>query len=481
MNPQQLWKAVLGELELLLSKANFTTWFNKTGISSFEEERVVISVPNGFTKEWLEKKYHQTILKALRSVTNNKVKEIVYKIEAVSQQLSANLVELTPTLDQTSEQIEAKYKNTELKEKKQQDSFNLNPKYIFANFIVGKNNELAHAAALAVSKNPGKTYNPLFIYGGVGLGKTHLLQAIGQKVMIDNLNSKILYVSCEKFANDFIKSISTNRAERFKEIYRSVDVLLIDDVQFLSGKEGTQEAFFHTFNDLHQANKQVVMTSDRPPKSIPGVENRLVSRFEWGMIADISTPDLETRAAILRAKCREKNYPLDHEIITYLAANIQNNIQQLASVQGVDINENRGMLTVNNNNGRLNYSGGNLNLNGNLIINVKGLVSQNNKWYLDTDGNLIQRIVTGKGTRETYSLQSGEKREVILSGSSQLQNGQKKIELNELDQEIVDKNTPFKINITMADESNGVYISERDYKSFVVKENGTSKVSIAFP
>jgi len=329
MNPQQLWKAVLGELELLLSKANFTTWFNKTGISSFEEERVVISVPNGFTKEWLEKKYHQTILKALRSVTNNKVKEIVYKIEAVSQQLSANLVELTPTLDQTSEQIEAKYKNTELKEKKQQDSFNLNPKYIFANFIVGKNNELAHAAALAVSKNPGKTYNPLFIYGGVGLGKTHLLQAIGQKVMIDNLNSKILYVSCEKFANDFISAIQNGKADSFKQKYRSVDLLLIDDIQFISGKEQTQEAFFHTFNELHQHNKQVVISSDRPPKAIATLEHRLVSRFEWGMIADISSPDLETKMAIIEAKAKEKNYLLDQQITEYLASIIHNNIREL--------------------------------------------------------------------------------------------------------------------------------------------------------
>ncbi|HOH67222.1 MAG TPA: chromosomal replication initiator protein DnaA, partial [bacterium] len=190
-------------------------------------------------------------------------------------------------------------------------------------------NELAHAASLAVSKNPGQTYNPLFIYGGVGLGKTHLLQAIGHKLMADNSRIKILYVSCEKFANDFINAIQNGKAEEFKQKYRSVDLLLIDDIQFISGKEQTQEAFFHTFNELHQQNKQVVISSDRPPKAIATLEHRLVSRFEWGMIADISTPDLETKIAIIEAKAKEKNYHLDSEVSNYLATVIHNNIREL--------------------------------------------------------------------------------------------------------------------------------------------------------
>jgi len=333
MNPQQLWQAALGELELLLSKANFTTWFKSTSISSLEENKVTISVPNGFTKEWLEKKYHQTIVKALRSVTDNKIKEVVYKIELTPQ---PNNFSAPP------EKIEKVVENKNLdgirrgddffvkfSENNKEKSLNLNPKYTFSSFIVGKNNELAHAASLAVSKNPGQTYNPLFIYGGVGLGKTHLLQAIGHKLMADNSRIKILYVSCEKFANDFINAIQNGKAEEFKQKYRSVDLLLIDDIQFISGKEQTQEAFFHTFNELHQQNKQVVISSDRPPKAIATLEHRLVSRFEWGMIADISTPDLETKIAIIEAKAKEKNYHLDSEVSNYLATVIHNNIREL--------------------------------------------------------------------------------------------------------------------------------------------------------
>ncbi len=333
MNPQQLWQAALGELELLLSKANFTTWFKHTGISSIEESRAIISVPNGFTKEWLEKKYHQTILKALRSVTDNKIKEVVYKIEAIQNQSAFPKIE--PKMEEFQEMAkidgiqEKSVFTTKTSEKSKENQLNLNPKYTFASFIVGKNNELAHAASLAVSKNPGQTYNPLFIYGGVGLGKTHLLQAIGHKLLADNPRIKILYVSCEKFANDFINAIQSGKAEEFKQKYRSADLLLIDDIQFISGKEQTQEAFFHTFNELHQQNKQVVISSDRPPKAISTLEHRLVSRFEWGMIADISTPDLETKIAIIEAKAKEKNYPLDSEISNYLATVIHNNIREL--------------------------------------------------------------------------------------------------------------------------------------------------------
>ena len=209
------------------------------------------------------------------------------------------------------------------------NEFGINEKYLFDNFVVGKHNELAHAASQAVAKTPGVTYNPLFIYGGVGLGKTHLVQAIGNHVLRDNPDAKILYASCEKFTNDFISAVKQGRASEFQQKYRGVDVLLIDDIQFITGKEGTQEAFFHTFNALHQNNKQIVITSDRPPKAIATLEQRLQSRFECGLIADISYPDIETRMAILETKCQEKKFELEQEILHYLAEHIHENVREL--------------------------------------------------------------------------------------------------------------------------------------------------------
>ncbi|MFA6410281.1 MAG: chromosomal replication initiator protein DnaA [Candidatus Buchananbacteria bacterium] len=322
MVEQKIWQATLGELELTLSRANFTTWFKNTFVSSYKDETVIIGVPNTFTKAWLEKKYHSAILKALQKITGNKVKNVIYQVETKEK------AEETEALAQATEKItvESPLPTVEISTI---NEFGLNPRYTFNTFVIGKGNELAQAASAAVAQRPGEVYNPLFIYGGVGLGKTHLMQAIGNQILKNNPNKKVLYVSCEKFTSDFIKSISGNRVEKFKDTYRSVDILLVDDIQFLAGKEGTQEAFFHTFNDLHQANKQVVITSDRPPKAIPALESRLVSRFEWGMIADISTPDLETRSAILRAKCQEKNFKLEDEIVTFIAANIQNNVREL--------------------------------------------------------------------------------------------------------------------------------------------------------
>jgi chromosomal replication initiator protein len=213
--------------------------------------------------------------------------------------------------------------------KNEKNGFGLNDRYTFDTFIVGKGNELAHAACLAVVQKPGEVYNPLFIYGGAGLGKTHLMQAIGHEIHKIAPKKKIIYVTCEKFTNEFIRSISQGDTEKFKEVYRSADILLVDDIQFLAGKEGTQEEFFHTFNALHQHNRQIVISSDRPPKAIPALENRLVSRFEWGMIADIAQPDFENRVAILNAKCKEKNYELPPEIITLVATSVQSNVREL--------------------------------------------------------------------------------------------------------------------------------------------------------
>ena len=320
MTNQQLWQAVLGEIEVNLSKANFTTWFKNTFISMIEENKVVISVPNTFTKAWLEKKYHQDILKALENVMQEKIKEILYKVEPLKKRMEVPPMENITSLEETERQpIE--------KSGLKSNRFGLNPRYVFNSFIVGKGNQLAHAACKAVAGKPGTTYNPLFIYGGVGLGKTHLIQAVGHE--LSKKTDKILYVTCEKFTNDYVQAVRTGRAKEFKDFYRNVDVLLIDDIQFMGGKDGTQEEFFHTFNELHQTNRQIVVSSDRQPKAIPSLEKRLQSRFEWGMIVDIVQPDIETRTAILEAKCKEKNYCLDDEVISYIATIIQNNIREL--------------------------------------------------------------------------------------------------------------------------------------------------------
>ena len=246
--------------------------------------RIVVGVPNTFSQAWLKQKYHSQIYKIIQTQSEDRVKEITYKVQTKKEyEKQAN--ELKKSIsEQPKEQPTISIPSF------QTTTSTLNSRYIFQNFIVGKANELAHAASHAVAEKPGENYNPLFIYGGVGLGKTHLMQAIGHKIKDRNENHKILYVTCEKFTNDFISSISPAKWLDFINTYRTPDVLLIDDIQFLTGKEGTQEAFFHTFNDLHQRGKQIVLTSDRPPKAIPTLEDRLLTRFEWGMIADISQP-----------------------------------------------------------------------------------------------------------------------------------------------------------------------------------------------
>lgn len=319
-NPNQLWQAVLAELELTLSKANFLTWLKNTRIISFNENgEIIIGVPNNFTKEWLEKKYHKLIFNILQNLTDNKVKKIIYQIEVPSM---VRVPIMTPPVDLSKI-------NNKIKAKEVTDSYGLNPRYTFENFVVGKNNELAYAAAKIAAEMPGKKYNPLFIYGGVGLGKTHLLQAVGHEFLKKRPKAKILYTTAEKFTSEFVKAIREGTMEKFKKTHRNVDALLVDDIQFISGKEGTQEEFFHTFNELYQKNKQIVITSDRLPKAIPVLEERLITRFECGLIADISPPDLETRLAILRAKCQEKNYSLDEDILQYLATHIQQNVREL--------------------------------------------------------------------------------------------------------------------------------------------------------
>ncbi|MBI4713753.1 chromosomal replication initiator protein DnaA [Candidatus Uhrbacteria bacterium] len=328
MNTNELWQAVLGGFELSLSKANFTTWFKQTFISEIRENTVIIGVPNLFTKAWLEKKHTKEILQALQDLTSGSVKQLNYRVEAKSQ--NPQIVTLFEQVAQPQTQTNTYQPRTEHEPHEiRTGEFSLNGKYCFTTFIVGKQNELAHAAAQAVCAQPGGVYNPLFIYGGVGLGKTHLLQAVGNEIIRKNQETRILYVTCERFTNDFITALRANRMVEFKNRYRTVDVLLVDDIQFITGKEGIQEEFFHTFNQLYQNNKQIVISSDRPPKAIPSLEDRLISRFESGMMADVGSPDFETRVAILETKCREKAYAIERDILHHIATSIQTNVREL--------------------------------------------------------------------------------------------------------------------------------------------------------
>lgn len=331
MTNYEIWQSVLAEFELKVSKANFTTWFSNTGIGQFDPSgEVTICVPNTFTKSWLEKKYHSDIVKLLEKITERRVKKVDYKVENIK-----NIQEMDCSPPPKSTEKAAPTISTaatpmySVETKQLLSQFGLNAKYTFDTFVVGKNNELAHAAAQAVANRPGDAYNPLFIYGGVGLGKTHLLQAIANKMLADNPQLKILYVSSEKFTSDFVTAVKEGKAKDFKDRYRGVDLLLIDDIQFISGKEQTQEEFFHTFNELHQNGKQIVLTSDRPPKAIPALEDRLRSRFEWGMIADIAQADLETRVAILQRKCQEKSFGVTEDLLHLIATTVQSNIREL--------------------------------------------------------------------------------------------------------------------------------------------------------
>lgn len=317
MNHEELWQAVLAQIQLNISQANFATWFKNTRILGEKEEEVIISVPNSFAKEWLENKYNKLIFKILHSL-DEEVKGIKYEIGKTGLKVFKKSSLPIPETDQL-----------EFPEFKIDKETNLNPRYTFENFVVGPFNELPQAAAWAATKNPGLVYNPLFIYGGVGLGKTHLLQAIGNEIVKNFPKRRVRYIPCEKFTSGIINSIRNHSVEGFKSKYRAIDILIIDDVQFLAGKEKTQEEFFHIFNTLYEKNKQIILSSDRSPKAIPALTERLRSRFEGGMIADISLPDFETRIAILKTKAREKRVDFSDEVFSYIATKIQKNIREL--------------------------------------------------------------------------------------------------------------------------------------------------------
>lgn len=321
MTNEELWKAVLGEMELSLSRANFTTWFKGTNVVSNANGAVLVSVPNGFVKEWLENKFNKQIFKVIQNLYPE-IREVRYTIgNARPAPLALPKRDLTQFVPEKPSEERADADIDKIT--------NLNKRYSFASFVVGQNNELAHAASLAITKNIGKLYNPLFIYGGVGLGKTHLLQAVGNTITDQQADKKILYISSERLTSDIVESLKNKNIEDLKQRYIKLDFLIVDDIQFIAGKERTQDIFFSTFNELYGRNKQIVLSSDRPPSAIPTLEARLRSRFEGGMIADIGVPDYETRVAILRLKAKQKNFEIDADSLGYIATNIQKNIREL--------------------------------------------------------------------------------------------------------------------------------------------------------
>lgn len=315
---KDLWNSVLNVIKSELTEVSYNTWIKNIEPVSINNSTIILGIPNDFTKGILENKYKETILKALKIVSPQR-----YNIEfqIITEEL----------LNEAENKINRVQNGTALSGVTANDEMNstLNPKYTFDSFVIGNSNRFAHAASLAVAESPAKAYNPLFIYGGVGLGKTHLMHAIGHVVLQSNPKAKVMYVSSEKFTNELINSIKDDKNVEFRNKYRNVDILLIDDIQFIGGKERTQEEFFHTFNELYEANKQIILSSDRPPKEIPTLEDRLRSRFEWGLIADIQPPDYETRIAILKKKADVEGLDIPNEVMVYIATKIKSNIREL--------------------------------------------------------------------------------------------------------------------------------------------------------
>jgi chromosomal replication initiator protein len=324
MDAKQVWRAALGELQVSLSPANFETWLRDTQLVDVDEQRFRIAVPNGFAKDWLETRYRSLISQTLARIVGYSV-QVEFVIVAATAGSDASDQPDAPESPPAASQVRLEPGRVG----GEGGSANLNPRYTFGNFIVGSANRLAHAASLSVAERPGHAYNPLFLYGGVGLGKTHLMHAIGSQVIAKFPRKRVVYATSEKFTNEFITSIQQGKIDEFRARYRRIDLLLIDDIQFIADKERTQEEFFHTFNAIHEDGKQIVLSSDRPPKAILTLEERLRSRFEWGLIADLTAPDLETRIAILRAKAEEGAVPITSDVIEFVARKVVSNIREL--------------------------------------------------------------------------------------------------------------------------------------------------------
>jgi chromosomal replication initiator protein len=328
-----VWPAVLGEIELSISRGNFMTWFKNTNLLDDGEQSgtVIIGVPNVFIKQQLERKYTELIEGVLKK-NGLSAKVVEYKIHSVRNRPEAPLSsEPEPTLGATPTHMSNQQTRTTPMAPSAGQSIHqgINERYTFENFVVGSGNELAFAACQSIAANPGQKYNPLFLYGGVGIGKTHLMQAVGNAIISRNPAARVLYITTEQFVQEFVHAIRFKKTSDFVNHYRTTDVLIVDDMQFIAGKEKIQEEFFHTFNTLHQANKQIIISSDRPPKEIPTLEERLRSRFAWGMSIDMQIPDFETRCAILQTKAQGHGVDLPSDVVDYLATAIQTNIREL--------------------------------------------------------------------------------------------------------------------------------------------------------
>ncbi len=313
MNPQQAWQATLGQLQMEMSKAAYDTWVRSTDLVNYKDDCFTIGVQNAYARDWLDSRLSSTVIRLLTGLMNRpqQVHFVVWQKD----------FDMNESADEETTPVLAPPVTTPR-------NSSINPRYTFDQFVVGSSNRLAHAACMAVADNPARAYNPLFLYGGVGLGKTHLLHAMGNVAQRAGLT--VMYVSSEEFTNDFISSIQKHNNSAFRERYRQIDVLMIDDIQFIANKESTQEEFFHTFNTLHGQEKQIIITSDRPPKALNTLEERLRSRFEWGLIVDIQPPDLETRMAILRSKAeRQGRFDISNDIFELIARQIQSNIREL--------------------------------------------------------------------------------------------------------------------------------------------------------
>jgi chromosomal replication initiator protein len=314
-NIDDLWGKTLNVIEKKISKPSFETWLKSTKAIALNKNTLIVEAPNDFAREWLDGNYKEILT------------EILY--ELIGENMTLKFVIPESNMDDPVMVSPTNKKTAKPDIITDSAQHMLNPKYTFDTFVIGSGNRFAHAASLAVAEAPAKAYNPLFIYGGVGLGKTHLMHAIGHYVLEHNPMAKVVYLTSEKFTNEFINAIRDNRPDDFRNKYRNVDILLIDDIQFLAGKESTQEEFFHTFNTLHEENKQIIISSDRPPREIPTLEDRLRSRFEWGLITDITPPDLETRIAILRKKAKADGLDIPNEVMLYIANQIDSNIREL--------------------------------------------------------------------------------------------------------------------------------------------------------
>lgn len=349
INNKELWENALVDIEANISRANFTTWFKNTSITKEDAGTLYIGVPNEFVKDWLYNKFHKLIVKTLMSYSENirSVEYIIVKHEAIQKQ---NATQKPQPVNTKELPLADLYVNKD---------DNLNPKYTFNSFVVGPFNELAYAVAQAVIENPGTSYNPLFIYGGTGLGKTHMTQAIGNTIKAKYPGKKIFYVSLERFSIDYVNSLQNKTPNAFKEKYRKYDMIIMDDIQFISGKDKTQEELFHLFNTLYESNRQIIFSSDKHPNLIHGLEERLQSRFASGMTVQITEPDYESRLAIIRAKLENNNIIVDPEVVSYLASSLEGNIRELEGSlnavivqsqlknKGISINEVRQLIKNN--------------------------------------------------------------------------------------------------------------------------------------